>query len=368
VSIFTWLRRLVLVTVGALALAALGGGAGAAGRGSGLYVTPSGFQVPMYGTYVATDPGGRVTTSCSRLSDDQIRSLYVSSETARATLAWAPRAVVQAAGMTFTIVYTDVASGFNDPERGAERRTALEATMRGWGNALGGSVPVVIEVKMETLAANLGASAGPTDFVIFDGRILPLSLAAQLRNAPVNGGRSDITARFNTAVDWDYNASGVAAAGKVSFIYTALHEVAHGLGFLSTFSQETGRLSAELPTPFDVWINRGSAAESRLVSRQPDQVKADVLSGDLFFAGPNAIRAGLASVRPLPMVKLYAPAVWEPGSSVSHVDQETYSDVSVGLMRPTDVGGGTSVVDGLTTAMMSDLGYQLAGAAAARKR
>ena len=64
------------------------------------------------------------------------------------------------------------------------------------------------------------------------------------------------------------------------------------------------------------------------------------------------------------MVKLYAPDPYESGSSVSHVDLETYSDTrtatsaGIGLMTPY-IGQGSDKVDVLTKAIMKDLGYTL---------
>lgn len=352
-------RRLVLVALGAVAFGAAVAEAGPPPGRPGYLVTPSGFSVPVYGTQLVRGADGQMTTTCSRLSDAQIESLYSRSQTARALMASERQQTVKAAGVGFTIVYSDAdGAGFKDPELGPVRTAAFEAVAAAWSNTLGGGVPIVIDVRMESDNPNLLASASPTDFVVGEDRVLPFSLAAQLANAAVNGGTSDIEVRFNPNHEWDYDLSGNAAQGKVSFVYTALHEVAHGLGFLSLFQPETGQVATPLPSPFDLLMNRSTADGNRLVNRAPADVMADVLSGDLYFAGPNAIQAGLASVRPLPMVKLYAPAEWEPGSSISHVDQETYSDPSVGLMRPNDVGGvGANVVDALTAAMLLDLGY-----------
>ena len=68
------------------------------------------------------------------------------------------------------------------------------------------------------------------------------------------------------------------------------------------------------------------------------------------------------------MVKLYAPNPYEPGSSISHVDQDTYADFKTGLMAPQDFGSGTDKIDILTLGIMEDMGYGLVpGAVTARK-
>ena len=90
-----------------------------------------------------------------------------------------------------------------------------------------------------------------------------------------------------------------------------------------------------------------------------DQRLADLTSNDLFFNGPKAVEASARSIRPLPMVKLYAPDPYEQGSSVAHVDQDTYADFKTGLMAPKDFGSGTDKIDILTLGIMADMGYEL---------
>ena len=119
---------------------------------------------------------------------------------------------------------------------------------------------------------------------------------------------------------------GVAAAGQASFVYTMIHELGHGLGFLDSFDAETGQLLNPIPFPYDVFVNRGSARRDVVTDHGADQRLADLTSNDLFFNGPKAVEASARSIRPLPMVKLYAPDPYEQGSSVAHVDQDTYAD------------------------------------------
>lgn len=359
-----WRRRAVLSVFAVAAVFWAAGGRAADPRP--VQLTASGYTVPVYGSFLERHADGSVGTRCGRLSYEQIQGLARATTTS-AALAWSPRASVRAsaAGITFRVVYTDAAgAGFNDAALGPQRKAAFEAALAGWSRVLAGTVPVVVEARMGEQGADTLASAGPTDFVDVGGKLTPFALAAQLRNGSVNGGGSDIGSTFNQTVDWDYAPNGVAAAGKVSFVYTALHELGHGLGFLDTLDPETGATTSALPTPYDAFINRGSAGPNPVLQRSPDQVKADVVSGDLFFAGPNAVRAGMASIRPLPMVKLYAPSPYEQGSSVSHVDQDTYADIRVGLMVPRDFGPGFDMVDPLTAGFMADLGYQLAAPAA----
>jgi hypothetical protein len=152
-------------------------------------------------------------------------------------------------------------------------------------------------------------------------------------------------------------------------VYTTIHELAHGLGFIDTFDQETGDTLNTIPVPFDIFINRGVTSIQQLINRSADEVKEDLISNDLFFAGENAIAASGRSVTPLPMVKLYAPDPFDAGSSIAHVDQDTYAEFKTGLMTPRDFGSGIDKIDILTLGMMADMGYVLVeGAETARTR
>ena len=93
------------------------------------------------------------------------------------------------------------------------------------------------------------------------------------------------------------------------------------------------------------------------MTRDARRVERDLISEDLYFAGPNAVQASLVSIKPLPMVRLYAPDPYEYGSSISHLDQDTYANVLTGLMVPQDFGPDYAYVDRLALAIMADVGY-----------
>jgi len=342
---------------GALALVLAAPAAGMAGE-PGYQITPSGYRTAVHGTFLSADGGGPV---CRRLDADEIaaseldRLVRARSNPARP----ATTAQAVATGVPFVIVYTDAAgTGFDDAELGETRRAALVASLNAWSRVLVGTVPVTVEAKfVASENAGLLASAGPTDFVAQDGMLVPLALASQRAQTPANPGGADLVIQFSPQIQWDYVPDGVAAEGTYSFVYTAIHEIGHGLGFLGSFDLATGTLSNALPTPYDVHLNRGTTPGNQLIARSADLVKQDLTSSDLYFGGPNAVQASLASITPLPMVRLYAPATYEPASSVAHLDQETYANVLTGLMVPNDFGPDFAYVDSLALAIMADLGY-----------
>lgn len=341
---------------------------GLAAAPSGVHITPNGFRVPVYGMSFTRDAQGKLGTECTRLTAEQIDGARLARTVTRAMLAEYPRSTVRAeSGATFQIIYTDPpGTGFLDAARGPVRKRAMEASIAAWSAVLQGTIPIVVQVRMETPddpESSTLASASPVEFFDIAGRLVPSALAAQLRNANVNNGRPDIEVVYNETVGWDYALNGVAAPDAVSFVYTTIHEVGHGLGFTDSFDAETGQLLNALPYPYDMYVNRGSAMSDPVRTHPAPKVLEDLTSNDLFFSGPRAIDASRRSIVPRPMVKLYAPSPYEEGSSISHVDQDTYADIRTGLMTPRDFGRGSNTIDILTLGIMEDMGYKLVPAA-----
>lgn len=370
-SITRHLRQLLLAGASAWLLWTVSSTTLSGAERSGVRLTPNGYRAPVYGMSFTRNADGDVGTECARLSAPEIEQARTRT-VSRALMVNYPHATVQAtAGLTFTIIYTDAeGTGFNDRAAGATRKRALEAAVAAWSKVIQGTVPIVVEAAMETPEdpeSTLLASAGPVDFFAIDGRAVPSALAAQIRKGSLNNGGTDIQVNVNEQVDWDYSVNGEAARGKASFVYTMIHEIGHGLGFLDSFAAETGELLNPIPFPYDVFVNRGSSRRDVVTGHSAQQRLADLTSNDLFFNGPTAVEASARSIRPLPMVKLYAPSPYEPGSSVAHVDQDTYADFKTGLMAPKDFGSGTDKIDILTLGIMADMGYELVpGAVTAR--
>jgi hypothetical protein len=370
ITVLSWALAVILL------LSVLSTGAAAQDR-PGVHVTPRGYRVPVYGMSVVRDADGRVDVLCARLTDAELAHTPLSRSMSRSMLARSPQVVVQEGEnrLAFTVIYGDApGTGFFDGDVGEQRRAAFEASLATWSAALRGGAPVTVHVRMEEMEedSQVLAHAGPVDFIEIDGVAVPYALAAQLREEPVGDGGAHIEAVFNSRMAWDYSLDGTTPnEEQTSFLYTALHEVGHGLGFLDTFDFEEGALLNGVPTPYDTFVNRGHGEQGRLTGRSASDVLGDLVSNDLFFAGPAATDASQASIVPLPLVKLHAPDPYEQGSSVSHVDQETYSQVEVGLMTPGAFGASANLIDILTLGILADLGYQVAppeGAVTTRQR
>lgn len=363
-------RRLVLALTACVVLF-LGASQDLAGSSRhGYFITRNGFRMPIYGMSLIHDANGNRGMSCARLDEVQLDTMRFDRQVSHILAVSSPHAVVGTPGngATFEVTYLDPqGSGFNDASQGETRRRALETAVAAWTKVLQGTVTIKVSAVMEKQDdgdgndnTSLLASAGATEFWNIEGKAVPSALAWQLTGKRAKeAGDFDIEVNVNSEINWDYALNGQAARDKSSFVYTLIHEIGHGLGFLDTFDSETGELANAIPSPYDVYINKGSGSVNRIKDHNADTVVGELVSNDLFFGGPAAIDASKRSIKPLPMIKLYAPDPYEQGSSISHVDQKTYADFKTGLMTPQDFGSGTDKIDILTLGIMKDMGYQL---------
>jgi len=264
----------------------------------------------------------------------------------------------QAQAATVLVNNTNAAGeGFNDPTPvapvagnpattlGAQRLAAFQAAANEWGAMLVSPVTIVVDARMTSLScsqnsATLG-SAGPTGNISRDfpgapvaATWFPQALVNSIVGYDIDTGDADVSANFNQdigtpgcleSLGWSYVIGTDAPAGTLPFTDTVIHEIGHGLGFLSFVSTSTGALLGgysdhytrflmdETPTP-TLWTalnDSGRAASARD-------------TGQLTWSGPEIANvAGFLSTgrhASSGRVRMYAPANLSGGSSVSHWD------------------------------------------------
>lgn len=178
-------------------------------------------------------------------------------------------------GFNVDVTYSDAASqGFQDPLLGAQRRSAFEAAAEAWGLILGSTVTVHIEARFLELDCDEDggtlASAGPQfafrDFagsepgVWYSGALAEALAGANLSTDDVaDPTAADLRVTFNQSIDEEclgegtrfyYGLNGREPAGEIAFIAVAMHELAHGLGFVGLLDARSGALFQGLPDIF----------------------------------------------------------------------------------------------------------------------
>jgi len=209
--------------------------------------------------------------------------------------------------------------------------------------------------------ANSGASAlagGWAIDALDPNSWYPVALAEKIYGASLNDNQSaDIVMNINTDVNWYLGTDGNTPTYQYDMVTVVIHELIHGLGFFDTMSADASTGSwgaASLPVIYDTFLenNSGNRLIDTLKFDNPSvELKNELTSGQIYFNGP-LIRSANAGTR----IKIYAPSTYDPGSSISHLDEDTPDPD--GLMTPfIDKGEAIHNPGKLTMAMLNDLGW-----------
>lgn len=181
----------------------------------------------------------------------------------------------------------------------------------------------------------------------------PSALANALAGKDLDKANPEIVIQVNSAAAWNTRGDGLPTGNEYDLQSVFLHEIGHGLGFLSNDAYDPffGLGSLDQPTPFDAYLQ---TSDGRRLADLPTPSKelGVALTSSLVWSGANAIKAN-GGVKP----KMYTPARYESGSSTSHLDEATFSKAGVdSVMTPSlDPGEIFKEPGPLLLAMMEDL-------------
>lgn len=153
---------------------------------------------------------------------------------------------------------------------GEQRRLVFERAAEIWGGLINSSVEITISAQFNPQTCGPGGttlgSAGPTTaFGDFPNtpqlnRLYPVALANSLAGFDLDEGTPDINTIFNSDIDngcsdatgWYYGLDGLAPSNQIELLPVVLHEIAHGLGFVTFTDRETGDFAINVP---DIWAD-----------------------------------------------------------------------------------------------------------------
>ncbi len=231
---------------------------------------------------------------------------------------------------------------------GGEAQVAFQRAVDIWAGII--QSPVRINIRAAWVpqsASTLGSAIWGNAYANFDGApklnvFYPVALAEKLAGKPLNpdpnpatGDNYDIYAFFNSSqTQWDFST--VLVTGRFNFTTVVLHEICHGLGFTDSYDITSGTgayglQGSGIPMIYDVGVENG-ADNSRLLDKPNNSpaMATFLTNANIRY---NPVRAALQP----PAIKpsLYAPNIWEGGSSIAHLDQITYTFTTTDrLMRP----------------------------------
>ena len=236
----------------------------------------------------------------------------------------------------------------------------FQAAVDIWSANFASSVPVTIDATWGRSASYgvLGSARPGNYFSGFDGAPdqslwYPSALANALGGKDLDPETPEMIIQVNSVANWNTRNDGIPRSNEYDLESVFLHEMGHGLGFLSTdsYDQFFGYGTIEQPTPYDAYAQ---LADGRRLSDlpSPSLELGKALTSTLVWSGPLGIAAN-GGQKPV----LYTPSRYEEGSSVSHLDEATYANLGANsIMTPNlDAGEIFREPGTLLLAMMEDL-------------
>ncbi|MCS6917112.1 MAG: hypothetical protein NZM08_05485 [Chitinophagales bacterium] len=274
---------------------------------------------------------------------------------------------------SFQITYT----GFT-----ATQQAAFDLAAQRWAAILQSAVPIKVNALLVPLPSGpLGICFpnGRKEFAAapFSGTWYPTALANALSGEELNAGEYDMDIYFNSTQSWFWDTAGTVPSHQYDFVSVAMHEIGHGLGFVSLAKVSNGEGSLGLLSPDDFaplttsfpWPDLDSlpSVYDRFLVDQngihlieltnPSVFLGQQLtSNELYFAGPQATAANGNSAP-----RLYAPNTFSLGSSITHLNESTYPAGHPDELMTPFVSKGKKVhnIGPVTRAMLADLGWKL---------
>ncbi|MEN9687414.1 MAG: hypothetical protein RL381_426 [Actinomycetota bacterium] len=236
----------------------------------------------------------------------------------------------------------------------------FQAAVDIWGANFASTVTITIDATWGRSASfGVLGSARPGNYYSgFDGAPdqslwYPSALANALEGKDLDPENPEMVIQVNSVANWNTRNDGAPRNNEYDLQSVFLHEMGHGLGFLSTdsYDQFFGYGTIEQPTPFDAYAQLSDGRRlSDLPSPSIELGKA--LTSTLVWSGTQGIAAN-GGQKPI----LYTPSRYEEGSSVSHLDESTYANLGANsIMTPNlDAGEIFREPGSLLLAMMEDL-------------
>lgn len=238
-----------------------------------------------------------------------------------------------------------------------EARSALESAAALLAANFEVSAPVTITYTVTGQFNPLsGTLASATSDLISTGPgLLPTVVQNKIiTGVDSNGAAADGEIDWNFGIGWALGNS--VAGGEYDFQSVAIHELMHTFGFLSNIDQ-AGSNNGRSWTSFDGFVVDGDGTDAIGGDFRWNTAFNTNLTGGgggLYFSGPAAVAAygGL--------VPLYTPNPWEPGSSLSHLDDWTFVRPNEQLMNAfVEKGPGIRTLSEIEIGILTDLGYTM---------
>jgi len=249
-------------------------------------------------------------------------------------------------------------------------KNAFEYAVNIWESIIESDMTIRMKATWSSnLDSDVLGSCGPETYYAnftnapYEDLYYPVAIAEKIANKELNGeSRYDIVANFSSSIDWYYGTDGNTPDTQYDLVTVALHEIAHGLGFTGFFFVDNdlgvyGYYDYGDATSFDRLVVRSSGIQLLDTTAYPNQsseLASALQSAGLYAESPIA-KASNNGTRP----RLYAPTTFDDGSSVYHLNDNTYPTGNENSLMTHALGYGEAVHDPgpLARGIMEDIGW-----------
>ncbi len=234
-----------------------------------------------------------------------------------------------------------------------------------WEDFLTSPVTIEVDATFATLPGGvIGRSFRPDlfrNFTSTDPEYLTdtwyvAALANKLSGTDQNGGGEELELEFNNTIPFYFGTDGSCPTTEIDFVTVVLHELGHGLGLTpSTVQQLDGDLIYGVngdPISYDRFVIDGTGTRLTDFATGTPSIPLDnfLQSNDLFWDSGSEANGS----------RLFAPVIWNPGSSISHLDEVTFNPTINSLMTPFLAWGEAIHNPGPNAlAMLDDIGWDI---------
>jgi hypothetical protein len=231
-------------------------------------------------------------------------------------------------------------------------KAAFEKAIEIWESYVVSTVPIKIKATWSGDLANNTLARSSASRIVSNFSNAPYSdvwyvipLAEALAGKDLNNGDVDITIALNRRVNWYVGIEGSPSVIQYDLVSIALHEIAHGLGFSSSFkitnTNEGTWGQSDFPYVYDLFVQ--TSKDQKLVS--PGTIANPSNDLLLFMEGNDLYFDIFDPVLGLTLPKLQSFAPFEIGKSISHLDENFYPNGNENSLMTPNIGPGELIRD-----------------------
>ncbi|MES2284794.1 MAG: T9SS type A sorting domain-containing protein [Bacteroidota bacterium] len=249
--------------------------------------------------------------------------------------------------LCFSPVVNSQTSSFNITFNGGtpEAQASFQYAAGVWSNLVVSAVPIKVLVHFQPLLPGMLGITFPNGRKNFSGAPLAdtwysTSLANSIAGVELNPGEVDIELYLNSTTAWYFDSTGTVPSGQYDLATVSIHELCHGLGFLSLAKKEGtsgsfGMLLASdfsplttsypwpdldtLPSIFDRFLVTTTNQQLDTFPNPSATLGSKFTSNTIYFIGANAMAAN-GGIKP----RISATGTFSLGSSITHLNESTY--------------------------------------------